>query len=130
MNPPNLSDEALCAQVDGDVWFPVLGHDTTQAAKAVCNGTGDRPPCPVREACLAWALDADERYGVWGGLSPNERKKLARGQKPRAQRDREPITHGTEAGSKAHYRRGEKPCRPCLEAARIAHRARRQDGAA
>lgn len=41
-----------------------------QAAKAVCVG------CPVVENCLKWALAAREPYGVWGGLSTEEREVL------------------------------------------------------
>lgn len=40
------------------------------AAKAVCAG------CPVVENCLKWALTAREPYGVWGGLSTEERETL------------------------------------------------------
>lgn len=32
----------------------------------------------MRAECLAYALSADERFGVWGGLSPNERNKRLR----------------------------------------------------
>ncbi|MHA6758045.1 WhiB family transcriptional regulator [Streptacidiphilus sp. PAMC 29251] len=38
-----------------------------QAAKQVCGH------CPVREPCLQFALDAREPYGVWGGLTEEER---------------------------------------------------------
>lgn len=40
------------------------------AAKAVC------ATCPVVESCLRWALAAREPYGVWGGLSVDERESL------------------------------------------------------
>jgi WhiB family transcriptional regulator, redox-sensing transcriptional regulator len=39
-------------------------------AKAVCAG------CPVVENCLRWAIAAREPYGVWGGLSAEERDAL------------------------------------------------------
>ena len=39
-------------------------------AKAVCSG------CPVIDSCLRWALAAREPYGVWGGLSVEEREAL------------------------------------------------------
>jgi WhiB family transcriptional regulator, redox-sensing transcriptional regulator len=39
-------------------------------AKAVCGS------CPVIESCLRWALAAREPYGVWGGLSVEEREAL------------------------------------------------------
>ena len=33
-------------------------------------------PCPVRSQCLRSSLEYRDRYGVWGGLGPNERKRL------------------------------------------------------
>jgi len=52
-----------------DVFFPDKGG-TTREAKRICAG------CPVREPCLQYALDNDERYGVWGGLSERQRRRL------------------------------------------------------
>jgi WhiB family redox-sensing transcriptional regulator len=59
----------LCEQVDPDLWYPDKGGSVT-AAKLVCQG------CPVRTACLEWALAHDERFGIWGGLSEQERRRL------------------------------------------------------
>jgi WhiB family redox-sensing transcriptional regulator len=42
------------------------------AAKAVC------ARCPVRMECLDYAVAAGERYGIWGGLNPQERRTYAR----------------------------------------------------
>ncbi len=39
-------------------------------AKAVCRA------CPVRRECLDWAVEANERAGVWGGTTPDERAQL------------------------------------------------------
>jgi WhiB family redox-sensing transcriptional regulator len=61
--------DALCAQTDPDLFFPDVG-ERNPAAKAVCGR------CAVREPCLAFALDNREVYGIWGGLSADERKKL------------------------------------------------------
>lgn len=66
---------ALCAQVGGDEWFPDKGGSTREA-KSVCNGDENRPACPVKAQCLIYALEHDERFGVWGGLSERERRKL------------------------------------------------------
>lgn len=60
-------DRALCATTDPEVFFP---HDKSPDgdAKSVCLS------CRVREQCLEYALEHDERFGVWGGLSARERR--------------------------------------------------------
>ena len=74
-----LSDwgkDGLCRQVETEIFFPegVGGAVTAavQKAKKVCGS------CPVRQECLAWAVRTGQRYGVWGGLSQDERRELAR----------------------------------------------------
>jgi WhiB family redox-sensing transcriptional regulator len=62
---------AACRGKDADQWFPEKGGGT-RAAKRIC-GT-----CPVQAECLADALERDERFGVWGGLSERERRRLKR----------------------------------------------------
>lgn len=69
--PGEWVDEALCAQSDPEQWFPEKG-ESTRAAKAVC------AMCPAIAACLETALENDEQHGVWGGLSPQERRELKR----------------------------------------------------
>jgi WhiB family redox-sensing transcriptional regulator len=63
-------EEALCREVDGDMFFPLKGG-STRAAKAVCRR------CPVTLSCLEWALDTNERHGIYGGYSERERRTLA-----------------------------------------------------
>lgn len=60
---------ALCAQTDPEAFFPEKGGSTRQA-KDVCK------QCDVRAECLESALKNDERFGIWGGLSERERRKL------------------------------------------------------
>lgn len=66
--PPDLSwqEDALCAQTDANLWFPERGENTAPLAKAIC------AECPVRIQCLNYALDNEERFGIWGGLAPRE----------------------------------------------------------
>lgn len=64
-------DDALCAQVGGDIFYVDKG-ESTAPAKAVC------AMCAVRLDCLDWAVRNDERWGVWGGLSERERRRLKR----------------------------------------------------
>jgi WhiB family redox-sensing transcriptional regulator len=66
-------DDALCAQTDPDLFFPeTKGGSHATEAKKVCR------ECPVREQCLAYALEHGELHGIWGGLSPKERARLGR----------------------------------------------------
>jgi WhiB family redox-sensing transcriptional regulator len=78
---PDWRDDALCVRYVGEVdFFPARG-ESTAAAKAVCAA------CPVRDACLEYALRADIHCGVWGGLSELERRQLRRTRR-REQRNR------------------------------------------
>lgn len=53
----------------------------TRQAKEICNGIpGKTPACPVREECLAYALATQTEYGVFGGMTGNERRSLRRRQ--------------------------------------------------
>ena len=63
--------QALCAQTDPEAFFPEKGGSTREA-KRVCNS------CSVRVECLEYALAHDERFGIWGGLSERERRRLKR----------------------------------------------------
>jgi WhiB family redox-sensing transcriptional regulator len=64
-------EEALCAQTDPEAFFPEKGGSTREA-KRVCGR------CDVRGDCLSYALAHDERFGIWGGLSERERRRLKR----------------------------------------------------
>ena len=61
--------DALCAQTDPEAFFPEKGG-STRSAKKICED------CEVRNICLEYALQNDERFGIWGGLSERERRKL------------------------------------------------------
>ena len=63
-------DDALCAQLDPEAFFPEKGGSTREAKRA-CRA------CPVRTECLDYALATDPRFGVWGGLSERERRRAA-----------------------------------------------------
>jgi WhiB family redox-sensing transcriptional regulator len=74
LEPPadEWQDRALCAQTDPEAFFPEKGGSTREAKK-ICLG------CEVRHECLDYALAHDERFGIWGGLSERERRRLKRG---------------------------------------------------
>ena len=70
-SPPAWTVDALCAQVDPELFYPEVGAPNRDA-KAVCAG------CEVRSECLAYALAHRERFGVWGGTTERERRRMRR----------------------------------------------------
>jgi WhiB family transcriptional regulator, redox-sensing transcriptional regulator len=70
-SPPAWFDDALCAQVDLEMFFPEKG-ESQAAAKQVC------ALCPVTAKCLAYALENRVCEGIWGGTSGRERRKMLR----------------------------------------------------
>jgi WhiB family redox-sensing transcriptional regulator len=69
-------NSALCAQTDPELFYADgMGgavHYRTVDAKKVCTR------CPLQTACLAWALDTEQSYGVWGGATEDERRLMRR----------------------------------------------------
>ena len=63
--------QANCMGVDPDLFFPERGGSTREA-KEVCRG------CVVREDCLEYALANGEKFGIWGGMSERERRRVRR----------------------------------------------------
>ena len=68
-DPLGWQTDSLCAQTDPEAFFPEKGG-STRDAKKICQS------CEVRTECLEYALRNDERFGIWGGLSERERRKL------------------------------------------------------
>ena len=64
-------ERANCLGVDPDLFFPERGASTKEA-KGVCHG------CEVRPECLEYALRHGEKFGIWGGMSERERRRLRR----------------------------------------------------
>jgi hypothetical protein len=65
---PAWMDDATCSQIDPERWFPDAGDNPD--AKAVCAN------CPARIPCLKYALDNNERFGIWGGTSASDRERM------------------------------------------------------
>lgn len=67
-------DAAACRTADPDLFFPtgVTGDaiEDTQAAIALCRR------CPVREQCLEFAMVTNQRDGIWGGTSEEDRRRM------------------------------------------------------
>lgn len=68
-DPLAWQDDALCAQVGQEMFFPEKGG-STRDAKRICEG------CDVKAQCLAYALESGQRFGIWGGLSERQRRAL------------------------------------------------------
>ncbi|MFI5814885.1 WhiB family transcriptional regulator [Streptomyces sp. NPDC051643] len=68
--------EAACAGISTDLFFPVgntgAALDQADEAKAICRR------CPVSDECLQWALNTGQTFGVWGGLTEDERRDVRR----------------------------------------------------
>lgn len=64
-------DQGVCRETDPDAFFPEP-RDRAYAVKNIC-GT-----CPVRGKCLEYSFENNEPYGIWGGVSPEERKTYKR----------------------------------------------------
>jgi WhiB family redox-sensing transcriptional regulator len=71
MEDRGWQSRANCMGVDPDLFFPERGASTREA-KEVCRG------CVVRDNCLEYALDSGEKFGIWGGMSERERRRLRR----------------------------------------------------
>jgi len=65
------TEQALCTKADPEVFFPPKG-DAGKQAKGIC------AQCPVRAECLEYAIAADEKHGIWGGLNRAERQRAPR----------------------------------------------------
>lgn len=64
-------DLANCRGADPDLFFPERGA-STRTAKGICR------ECSVRTECLEFAIVSSEKFGIWGGLSERERRKIRR----------------------------------------------------
>jgi WhiB family redox-sensing transcriptional regulator len=65
---------AACKGMDVNIFFPEKGGQgaiTTKKAKAICAG------CKVQDHCLLFAINSDERIGIYGGTSERQRRALA-----------------------------------------------------
>ena len=69
-SPETWREQAACRHVPVEIFFPAVEHEAEEA-KAVCNS------CLVQAPCLEFSFEANERFGVWGGLTSQERRTLA-----------------------------------------------------
>ena len=71
---PEWIADAPCSQADPELFFPDAHESRANVAlaKRVCAA------CPVRQECLEWALDRGEKFGIYGGLTSTQRRKVLR----------------------------------------------------
>ena len=67
--PSEWTKKALCAEIDPEIFFPEKG-DKTAYVKQICKA------CDVRAECLEYSLQNNERFGVWGGMTEPDRRRL------------------------------------------------------
>ena len=70
-SPRAWQTRANCMGVDPELFFPERGSSTREA-KEVCRG------CVVRIECLEFAIANSEKFGIWGGMSERERRRVRR----------------------------------------------------
>ena len=80
-------DLSNCLGVDPDLFFPERGASTREAKEV---GRG----CEVRIDCLEYALQNGEKFGIWGGMSERERRRIRR----QRALDRQAVVRAVEAG--------------------------------
>ena len=76
MREPRFYENPACAQVGGDFWFPEKSDGSSNSAemvmaKSICKS------CLHRSECAEWGINK-ERFGIWGGLTENERRNIRR----------------------------------------------------
>lgn len=119
-------DSAACRETDPEIFFASSltgeGKADIRHAKVICFA------CPVMQECGQWALDSREPFGVYGGMTQEERRAILRrrgirvdlddGSQERkpAPKKREPAKCGTRSGYLRHTKDKTKICAPCRKA--------------
>ena len=71
--PEPWTRKGKCLEMDPELFFPEPGGGHSylvEMAKKACRG------CPVRALCAQYAIDHNERFGIWGGLTGRERANI------------------------------------------------------
>src|SRR5687768_341463 len=100
---PDWRESAACVHQDLNLFFPVstvgtAAQQQVAAAKRVCAG------CPVQRECLEWALDVGPEFGIFGGRTEIERRRL-----------RDERSNGSRWRTEAGPHRSEAAVREALE---------------
>lgn len=111
LEPTPWATQAACKGTPTPIWFPAKGKNI-RPAQAIC------ADCPVQTECLDYALTWKITFGIWGGLSPIERRHRT----PTRRARRTVAAHGTTT----RYARGCR-CDGCTEAKTLDHQLRAED---
>jgi WhiB family redox-sensing transcriptional regulator len=65
------TDQAACRGTDTEIFFPANADEEAEAL-SIC------ATCPVRAQCLEYAVRNKEIYGIWGGTTPDQRRRIRR----------------------------------------------------
>lgn len=70
---PEWYDQAACKNANSDWWFPGVGEGVRNVARAkrIC-----WTQCEVREECLDYAVSTNQKWGIWGGMSERQRRRV------------------------------------------------------
>lgn len=101
--PPELQwqTKAACTNADPEIFFSEGRHNKPLE---YCNN------CPVKKDCLNYAVTEQIDHGIWGGMTPGQRRNA----KGKWGRPTGLIEHGTYNGYRMHHRHGNLPvCEPC-----------------
>lgn len=71
-------ERMACLGIEPGLFYPEDDADPAEEAKAIC------AQCPVENECLENALATREKFGVAGGLTPRERRRIVRQRQKRA----------------------------------------------
>lgn len=82
-SPNEIWARGNCRDVeDPDIFYPPRDRGiyptVAAAARLYCHGGKQQRVCPVILECLLYGLITEDRFGIWGGLSPRERNALRR----------------------------------------------------
>ena len=99
-------DAGACQYTDPDLGIPEKGGSTREA-KRICQG------CPVQARCLEYALDNEIMFGIWGGKSPQQRRRLLTGQHEARQAERDELKRTLDKRAAEHHPDGYKTCSRC-----------------
>lgn len=114
--------QAGCRGTDPETFFPDRWNaEALRPVREICGA------CPVARECLAYAIEFNLEFGIYGGLTPSARDAYRREHKLTARRGRRIFKPcGTDAAYRRHIRHGEAPCDACLDAERNRTREAKQ----